>query len=134
MKKILFILLLLFPLLGQAQSRDYWAEKKIKKQSSEIQGKTAGSELKTAGTLLYCSFGASIIGIYASTEIYTTDKKNTSAEIITYAAAGGSVIFALISFGKLISAGNLLNEEKIKRNKKTSFNFSGDKLSLVYKF
>lgn len=133
MKKILFILLLL-PVFIQAQSIDYWAERKKQKQQN-FNTKTPGSQLKAAGTAFYLSMGFVAIGTLTSTQIVDDKGEiNDFAKTVTYAAGGCSLISTLIAYGKLISAGNLLDEEKRKNEKKTSFNFTGNGLSLVYKF
>jgi len=161
MKKI-FFLLAIIPLFASAQqtqeSINYWENKPIKY-------KTAGTQLKAAGTAFYFStaFAAagflvsyvgtnSLIKEYSLPKYYDTNNLNlynydfTQDDIddittrtkrltaISSIAYGASAVSALVAFGKLISAGNLLEAERRQANKNTSLNFTSNGVSLVYKF
>ncbi len=161
MKKLILILVL-FPFILNAQqsqeSINYWENKPIKY-------KTAGTQLKAAGTAFYFStafaaagFLVSYVGTNSLIKEYSLPKYYDTNNLILYnydlteddidditartkrittistIAYGASSLSALIAFGKLISAGNLLEAERRQANKNTSLNFTGNGVSLVYKF
>lgn len=143
MRKILFLLALI-PLFASAQqtqeSINYWENKPIKY-------KTAGTQLKAAGTAFYLGLASAAAGGFISyvgnnsiqTRISNGEEFDhvgaaNTVNAVSSVFYGGSLICSMVAFGKLISAGNLLEAERRQANKNTSLNFTGTGVSLVYKF
>ncbi|MFA6400879.1 MAG: hypothetical protein WCX31_04530 [Salinivirgaceae bacterium] len=143
--KILLIFLAFMPIMAIAQTDEainYWDNRKPKNTT-----KTAGSQLKGAGKAFYLgaalSFAGATISYLGNQSIKSQQEQNLTTDYsgkqktintVSNVFYGASFACTLVAFGKLISAGNLMDEERKQAQKNTSLNFTGNGVSLVYKF